>query len=431
MTMTSLKHEVEAPAKAGTTGHPNPVRSRRSIYLRDGFVLLVLSLITVGLFGVTLFLFKSFEAHRADLGRRWSERGRLALAQRHPDQAAAALRTALSYAPDKFEDQLMLAQALAGAGQIEAASNYFLSLWEVHPGDGFLNLQLARLARKRGDAVEAVNYYRASIFGNWEQSGVERRREVRLELADYLVERGQASAAQAELLIAAGNAPEKDVSLQLEIADHLRALGDLPDALRLFRQASAREPHNLTALASEGRIQLALEQYPAAERSLSQAAEVARHAHGEQAGEALEALSEEARRLPELSLSRDLLAQQRGQHLLLDAAIAQRRLKSCTAQLLPLAVVPSAGQTPALEPPLPATATTASLNGLHSRWNAQTRFLNRRSLEQNAEIADTVTQLIEDTELSLAPLCGAPVGDDALLLQIARRVQAVSPEGAP
>ncbi len=433
MTSSTKDRGAPAAAKAARTG-AKPLTTRREIYLRDGFVLLVLSLVTVGLFGITLFLFKSFEGHRADLGRRWSGRGRLALMQGHPDQAAAALRTALSYAPDDYDDQLLLAQALAGAGLREAADNYFLSLWAVHPGDGFLNLQLARLARQGGDASAAVNYYRASIFGNWEQGGVERRREVRLELADYLLGHGQAPAAQAELLIAAGNAPEKDAALQLKIADRLQGVGDLPDALRLYKQVATRNPHNLQALASQGRAELASEQYPAAARSLSQAAELARQQNQPDAEE-LERLSGEARRLPELSLSRDLLARQRGDHLLLDAGIAQRRLKGCAATLLPpvrtAAAVNATPAAPAVNAPPLSPADAATLADLRSRWSAQDRFLNKRSLEQNAELEDTVTQLIEDTEIGLAPICGTPTGDDALLLGIARRAQVASPGGTP
>lgn len=425
---TNLKSENKATAAAAAQG---PTATRRDVYLRDGVVLLVLSLITVGLFLITLLLFKSFEAHRADLGLRWSGRGRLALAQGHPDQAASALRTALSYTPDDYDDQLLLAQALAGAGHREAADSYFLSLWAVHPGDGFLNLQLARLARQRGDAQAAVNYYRASIFGNWEQSGVERRREVRLELADYLVERGQAPAARAELLIAAGNAPEKDTALQLQIADHLRGVGDTVDALHLYRLVTTRDPHNLQALANEGRAEFALEQYPAAARSLSEATELARHEH-QQDAEELGRLAGEARRLPELSLSRDLLAQQRGDHLLLDASIAQQRLKTCTVALLPQ-VRPGGTKNAslALLAPPPAPATAVTLADLKSRWSAQGHPLKKHSLEQNAELEDTVTQLIEDTELALAPICGAPTGDDALLLGIARKAQAADPGVTP
>lgn len=431
MTMMSVKPDTAARPRGDAKTSGNVPATRRGVYLRDGFVLLVLSLITVGLFGVTLFLFKSFEGHRADLGRRWSGRGRLALAQGHPDGAASALRTALSYTPDDFDDQLLLAQALAGSGHLEAANNYFLSLWDVHPGDGFLNLQMARLARQRGDAPTAVNYYRASIFGNWEQSGVQRRREVRLELADYLVDRGQAPAAEAELLIAAGNAPEKDAAVQLQIADRLQMLGDLPDALHLYKMAVLREPHSVQALSSQGRAELALEQYAAAARSLTEAAELAHRAHRDPEAAVLGKLAGEARRLPELNLSRDLPAQELGAHLLLDATIAQRWLTNCAAKRLSPPASTAAGAVgPAVSAPPPSPAVVATLRALRSRWIAEAGSLNTRALGRDAELEDTVTQLIEDTEIGLAPLCGAPAGDDALLLQMARRAQAASPGGA-
>ncbi len=422
-----MKHDTEARTDLIAASGARPGVTRRGIYLRDGFVLVALSLITVALFGMTLFLFRSFEAHRADLGRRWSARGRLALAQGHPDQAATALRTALSYAPDDFDDQLLLAQALAGAGHLEAANNYFLSLWEVHPGDGFLNLQLARLARQRGDAGAAVNYYRASIFGNWEGTGVQRRREVRLELADYLVGRGEVPAAQAELLIAAGNAPEKDLPLHLQIADRLRALGDLPDALRLYKGAVALAPHDPAALGSEGRTEYAMAEYPAASRSLTAAADLARRTHGQEGtAEGLAQLAAQAHRLPELSLGRDLSAGERAQHILLDAGVAQSRLKACTVQLSP---PPMAGKgaenaPPVVRAPPPTPAVLGLLNSLHSRWMAQGRSLNLRALARDSALEDTEAQLIEDTEMELASACGPPTGDDALLLQLARRAQA-------
>lgn len=443
MTMTSFEPDTKASANAAAAAKERLTVTRRGVYLRDGFVLLALSLITVVLFGVTLFLFKSFEAHREALGRRWSERGEVTLERGNPEQAAAALRTALSYTPDDYRDQLLLAQALAGAGHLEAANNYFISLWEVHPGDGFVNLQLARLARRRGDAQTAVDYYRASIFGNWEQSGVERRREVRLELADYLVERGQDQAAQAELLIAASNAPEKDTALQLRIADHLQALGDRTDALHLYRQVAVREPHNLQAVADEGRAEFALELYPAAARNLTEAAELSKHLRRSPEDEQLSALAAQARRLPELSLSRDLPAVVRGQHISLDAGIAQRHLRSCTARLLPAAEPPNATGTaaiggrdvalknaaPKISPPTPAVV--ALLAGLHNRWIALSQSLNESALERDSELEDTVTQLIEDTELGLAPACGAPTGDDALLLGISRRAQVASTGATP
>ena len=62
-----------------------------------------------------------------------------------------------------------------------------MNLWVTQPGDGFINLELARLSAKKKDPQNAIKYYRASIYGTWEGDGVVRRREVRLELARYLI----------------------------------------------------------------------------------------------------------------------------------------------------------------------------------------------------------------------------------------------------
>jgi tetratricopeptide (TPR) repeat protein len=192
----------------------SPAVSKRGLLLHDGLAFVALMATTVTLFGVTLFLFRSFEGHRADLAREWAARGKTALAQRHPEAAVTALRTALSYAPETRADQFLLAQALADSGRTEEATNYFLTLWDATPGDGFINLQLARLARKKGETKEAADYYRASIFGSWEQNGAARRREVRLELIDFLTGQRELAEARNELFTVAGNAPN-DAGLNL------------------------------------------------------------------------------------------------------------------------------------------------------------------------------------------------------------------------
>ena len=383
--------------------------SKRELLLHDTVLLLVLFGATLALFGMTLFLFKSFESHREDLGNRWSARGRLELQEGHPEQAADALRIALSYHPEDRTDQLLFAQALAESGHTEAATNYFLSLWDAQPGDGFVNLQLARLARKRGDAAEAINYYRAAIFGDWQGNGVTRRRDVRLELADYLAQRGQFAAAKVELLIAAGNAPEKEVALQIAIADRLARLGDVSDALHFYEVAVAGEPHNAVALEKAGRAAYKLGDYKEAARLLSEAAEAARHTPGqEQSAAQLAKVAEQARRAPELSLARDLPAEVRAQHILAASDIAQRRLRACMAS------PQAAGSTnPAV------VQASAVLDAVQARWTDEARSLNRTALARDSALEDSITQLINDTEIQTAKVCGAPEGDDAVLLMLA------------
>ena len=83
-----------------------------------------------------------------------------------------ALRTALSYAPGTTSYEQLLAQALGQAGHTEESYSYFMSLWTATPGDGSINLQLARLEAKRGHRPSATNFYRASINGTGEGDGV-------------------------------------------------------------------------------------------------------------------------------------------------------------------------------------------------------------------------------------------------------------------
>jgi tetratricopeptide (TPR) repeat protein len=150
----------------------NDWSAKRRLILRDALTFLSLTLITAVLFAVTLFLFHTFATHRQELAQRWAARGQAAIASGRPDQAIVALRGALSYAPGERSYELLLAQALGDAGHTEEAYNYFLGLWEAQPGDGFINLRLARLAAKKNDMQAAINYYRAAIYGTWEGDGV-------------------------------------------------------------------------------------------------------------------------------------------------------------------------------------------------------------------------------------------------------------------
>jgi len=229
------------------------ISSRRKLFLRDSLTFFVLTLATIVLFVLTLLLFRSFTTHQADLAVRWAARGEAALKQGHPDQAVPALRTALIYAPETRSYQMMLAQALGDSGHVEEATNYFLNLWEAQPGEGVINLQLARLARRGGAKDEAIRYYRAAIFGNWGGEGVERRRDARLELANYLIEQGNLSMAQTELLIAASNAPP-GAGLEILFGDELVRASDPTNALLYYQKAIAQDPRNPMAYEKAGRL---------------------------------------------------------------------------------------------------------------------------------------------------------------------------------
>ena len=377
----------------------SPVLSRRGLILHDGLAFLSLMAASMALFAVTLFLFRSFEGHRQELAVQWAARGRAALAQGRPEDAVAALRTALSYAPDTRADQFLLAQALADAGRTEEATNYFLTLWDATPGDGFINLQLARLARKKGEDKEAADYYRASIFGSWEQDGAARRREVRLELVDFLISLRQFAEARNELFTVSGNAPD-DGPLRLLVGEKLEAAEDPADALSFYQKAVVADPRNEQALERAGRLAYELGDYARAEDLLQRALAMDEGAAGRPE---LNTLAGDARRMQELTLTRDQPAGQRADHILAASTLAQARLKSCAAQAATS---------------LEGAGTVAALN---AEWKTATGNgrANRRTLLENADAQDAWTQLIFRTEQQTAKVCGAPAGDDALLLRLA------------
>ena len=369
-----------------------PIPTRRDLIVRDSVTFLALCAITAVLFGITWLLFRSFTAHRDDLARTWSIRGRDDLAHGDPARAILALRTALSYAPEDHEDELLLAEALGAAGHTQEATAYFLGLWESRPGDGFINLQLARLARKTKDPTAAINYYRAAIFGSWQGQAVERRRDIRIELADYLVERKDPAAARAELLIAGSNLPA-DSALENTLAAALLRADDPGDALTYYRKALTQSPNDRTALDQAGRLAYASGDYAGARSLLTRAL------HEPMPDPQIAHLVANADRLIALNLSHDLPARERANHLLEASTIAKTRLDTCAST---------------------SPATASALAGLTSRWAPFITRAGRNSIARDPDAQDDLTQLIADTERSTAQLCGPPKAnsDDALLLQL-------------
>lgn len=382
-----------------TTAPYQPV-SKRGFLIHDTLFFLALLAISIALFGVTLFLFRSFQSHRADLAIRWSDRGRIALQQNRPEEAVGALRTALSYDPDNREEELLLAEALAASGHRAEAVNYFLSLWEDRPGDGFINLQLARLSRQHGDNTAAEDYYRASIYGSWEGDAVLRRRQGRLELSDFLIGLHKNAEARNELFTVAGNAPS-EMGLNETVAEKLALAGYLPDALTFYQKAAAASPRQREPLLLAGRTAYELGEYATAAQLLERASDLKPRAAAQE--DDLAEWTANARRILQLTLTRDQPARERADHILVASKIAQARLRTCATHV---------GLAP---------ADANVIGNLTAGWAAAAAGsrVNQRMMLENATAQDIWTQLIYQTEQKTAQVCGQPAGDDALLLRLA------------
>jgi tetratricopeptide (TPR) repeat protein len=388
----------------------NDSSAMRRLILRDALTFLSLTLLTVVLFAITLFLFRTFTAHREELAQRWSARGQEAISSGRPDQAIVALRTALSYAPGERSYELLLAQALGDAGRNEESYNRFLDLWETQPGDGFINLRLARLAAKKNDMQAAINYYRASIYGTWEGDGTVRRRDVRLELSRYLIAHNDLSSARTELLVAGGNAPD-DVGLALVLAPLLEQASAPHDALNYYQKVLARQPDNQQALEAAGRLEYGFGDFEEARRLLEQALHQ-RDATAPNQGASspdLQAMLDTSEKILTLAPLKKLPPGERVARILKARDLAKKRFEACNAQAVA------------------ANGLSFPLSTLGTRWMSKDATINSAALLNDSTEQDTVVKLIYDTETQTSQICGAPTGDDALLLTLAKSPKPVGP----
>jgi tetratricopeptide (TPR) repeat protein len=382
---------------------------KRRLILRDSIAFATLLLGIGVLFAVTLFLFRSFTARRVVLAQYWSSAGAHDLQAGKPSDAVTALRTALLYAPGTRDYELLLAQALGEAGCPgcqDESYNYYMSLWEAVPGDGPINLALARLAAKRNERSGAINFYRAAIYGTWEGDGVNRRANARLELARYLIATHDPAAARLELVIAAGNAPD-DFDRDMTTANLLQQTDDPVDAWIYYRRAVADRPDDPAALDAAGRLAFRSGDFDDASHLLERAGTEADKTHTAASSVADRIaqdhiLAEKAEHILDLVPSPKLSAREQVERALAVRTIAKKRFDECSAQ------------SPA-EQPLPV-----SLAALDARWLGPEGTLTSAALRSDPSPQDAIMQLVFDTETETANLCGPPTGDDALLLTLSR-----------
>lgn len=275
-------------ADASTTrcsacGHELPAGVERcpacgnSIASRSARVTLIVTLIFVFAgFALTQYLVNRHRASEASLAQLWFARGEQALQANHAMAAAEAYRTALSYDRDNGQYRLRLAEALLGANRISEARAHLLSLWETEPADGEVNLTLARLYARTGDAPEAERYYRNAINGVWPDGAREKRIATRFELVQYLMQRKDFGQASGELVALQADAP-RDVPHQLRLAELLMQIGEPMRALEVYDVVVKAGPDNAQAWLGKGNASLELGDYEAAEDALAKAVELDRN----------------------------------------------------------------------------------------------------------------------------------------------------------
>jgi tetratricopeptide (TPR) repeat protein len=428
---------------------------RRRLIFADTLALVTLFAVTALLAVMTNYLYQSYASHQVQLANRWLERGEQAMRDGKPQAAIDALSSALAFAPSDRNTAIQLAEALASAGRIQEATVYFNALLESQQGSGLINLQLARLAARQDNVNQAIDDYQKAIYGNWEGDGYVRRRDVRFELINFLIDHQLVERARSELLVASGNAPKDDISVQLDIARMMERAQSPSDALHLYKTILHRHPSLREALDGAGRTAFELGRYLEAKRYLARALE------GPGVDQEPKAVLDQSRdrlneatRLLLLYPSSRLSAHERNARILTDRKLAMARLAQCTQDRPPTPAKDSAvtgphppagatkGSNPlqsltsrfTSRPTAPASNQTAApppvdpLRPLAEQWKRSPAKVSLSELENDPDLAQTQIQLIYDTELITQQVCGTPSGDDALLLKIAQAPNLVEEE---
>jgi tetratricopeptide (TPR) repeat protein len=354
------------------------------------------------LFVLTGFTVRVYHDVEKGFAQEWYTHGEEDLHAGRVGAAQADFRTALSYSHDNERYQLRLTQALMAAGQAREAGTeartYLLNLLEHEPGNGTVNLELARLAARDHAVSDALRFYHGAIYGEWDDDPVVRRRAARLELVGFLLDAGQKDSARAELIAMAADLPA-DPTLQTKVGTLLLRVAGYDDALKLFHQALLEEPRSPSALAGAGECHFQKGEYVQAERYLTRA--VQQDPHLLQAAAMLDTAHAVVNLDP---FNRRLGNMERARRAALAFDSALTRLQNCAAQKgIDLKV--AGGD--------PLQALYAQAMELQPR--AQQRYLGRDS-----ELLSQVMDAAFEIEQGTAHTCGEPQGLDLALLLMAR-----------
>jgi tetratricopeptide (TPR) repeat protein len=379
-----------------------PMCSEHATFLwslrRDTFLLLTF-LVLILLFIATGFAAKFYHAKERASAREWYNRGEAELKAGRASAAVEDFRDALAYSRDDPLYRLRLGQALVAAGRLDEARARLLALWEREPGNGTVNLELARLAVHQGALTDALRYYHNAIYGEWETDPAQHRRETRLELARFLLSAGEKAQAQSELIALAADLP-RDATVEAEVGTLLLAAGEHDQALKLFREALDLRPRLGAALLGAGEVYYDLGDYRSAQVYLGRALE--ENPHLPRAA-SLAATSRAV--LDADPFQRRLSRQERGHRTFRAFQLAIARLLNCAA-------------TRGVD--LRSGSQSGTLQSLYAQAMDIQPDVQVSTLSDDADLRASTMDLVFDIEKITASVCGSPQGPDLALLLLGR-----------
>jgi len=393
------QQQMETPPKRRWA---NRTIARIRIFRRPIYIFW-LSLLAICFSAFTFGVSRLYAKKQHELSVYWFQRGENALAQANPREAISDLRTALLYSHDDSRYRFTLAQALEADNRVAEARSYFLNLLEDEPGNGAINLELARLAARQIDVNRALRYFNGAVYGAWDSDPILKRQQVRQELIHFLLAKDLKTQARGELLTFTTEMPKNSAS-ELWVAQAFSRLGDDRSALDFYKTALRANLHDRDILVEAGdaafhlgRDSEALDYYKRAAANGSEAAL--------------------ARKIRLASLALDLnpfesrlSSAERRHRVLLAMDIADHRLRQC-AQLRKVAL-----DTPGSDP----------LQLARSQWlqlDAQIRAVDHHS--HLVELLTPVTNLLLNIEQQSG--CGPAADTDQAALRIYQNAEELQP----
>jgi tetratricopeptide (TPR) repeat protein len=398
--------------RATTPLTPAERLAKRHLVFKDTLALLSVFAVTCVLAVLTWLIFRSYSQHQSDAAARWKRRGEQALQDHNATAAVYDLRTALGYGQDDPGTEIELAEALAQVGtprSLQEAAVYLNTLWEKEPGNGNINLQLARVLARQGQRAGALEHYHAAIYGVWEGNGAVQGRQARLELVRYLIQQNRFGDARDELLIAAGN--DKTTPTLMEVATLMAEAHGPSDALRFYREVAGRKPVEVQALEGAGQMAFLLSKYKLARGYLDKALKSSNAAHPLQDRALAEKNLQIANAVVAVYPSEELPQRTRLLRVVSAYDTARKRYTACANGNAGQSSSPQSGST--------QIKNNEQMSTLDNRWQNSKPGLTVATLVNSAPLEKSTMQLVYDTEQITAQVCGEPTGVDAALLRIA------------
>jgi len=366
------------------------------------FSLLLLAL----LFAITAALARTYHAREEGLVSEWFQKGNTDLADGKPTQAFEDFRNSLSYGPENTDVQLRLAEALLADGRFTEARSYLVNLWDRAPGSGEVNLDLAHVSMQTGDMDQSIRYFRGAISGSWEKEPALQRRNVRLELCEFLLSHRQTNDAEAEVAGLAADTPADNGALHEENGRLFLRVGEPGKALTEFEAALQINPRQSQWLADAGQVAFEDGDYLKAEAYFSRA-------DRENPSDEIHA---------SLMLVRNVLGNDPFLAGLNDEEQARRswrdfeqgldRLRNCTGTRVDNS---SSGQSP------------SDMELLNKEAQDLQKRVKLGFLVKNPEMRDEAMQLVLRIEGATSQICGPATGMDEALTLIEKRHEGDNP----